>query len=143
MSAESLQKAASEFTNSNLEVLLSEDQIRQRVNELGAQISAEYANGDVVLIAILKGSCVFLADLMRAIDLRLTIDFMSVSSYKDLRELKVVPREYRGTASSFFDLNATTGHKTHANTHVSQLLRNKANAHKHDGQPWFRRVDHS
>src|SRR6478672_10305087 len=83
MSAESLQKAASEFTNSNLEVLLSEEQIHQRVGELGAQISAEYADGDVVLIAILKGSCVFLADLMRAIDLRLTIDFMSVSSYKD------------------------------------------------------------
>ena len=83
MSAESMQRTESEFTNSNLEVLLSEEQIRQRVNELGAQISAEYANGDIVLIAILKGSCVFLADLMRAIDLKLTIDFMSVSSYKD------------------------------------------------------------
>jgi len=62
---------------------------------------------------------------------------LNVNFYKDLRELKVVPREYRGTASSFFDLGATAGHKTHANTHVSQLLRNKANAHKHDGQPWF------
>jgi hypothetical protein len=62
---------------------------------------------------------------------------LNVSSYKDVRELKVVPREYRGTASAFFDLNETSGHKTHANTHVSQLLRNKANAHKHDGQPWF------
>ncbi len=62
---------------------------------------------------------------------------LNVPNYKDLRELKVVPREYRGTASSFFDLNETSGHKTHANTHVSQLLRAKANAHKHDGQPWF------
>jgi hypothetical protein len=62
---------------------------------------------------------------------------LSVSYYKDIRELKVVPREYRGTASSFFDLGATSGHRTHPNTHVSQLLRNKANAHKHDGQPWF------
>jgi hypoxanthine phosphoribosyltransferase len=83
MSAESLQRAASEFTNPNLEVLLTEEQIRQRVAELGAQITAEYANGDVVLVGILKGSCVFMADLMRAVDLRMTIDFMSVSSYKD------------------------------------------------------------
>ena len=62
---------------------------------------------------------------------------LELSSYKDLRELKVIPREYRGTASAFFDLAATAGHRTHSNTHVSQLLRNKSNAHKHDGQPWF------
>ncbi|HEV2687745.1 MAG TPA: cupin domain-containing protein [Bryobacteraceae bacterium] len=62
---------------------------------------------------------------------------LEMSSYKDLRELKVVPREYRGTASAFFDLPAMVGHRTHANTHVSQLLRNRANAHKHDGQPFF------
>jgi hypoxanthine phosphoribosyltransferase len=83
MSAESTQRTSSEFTNSNLEVLISEQQINDRVKELGAQITAEYANGDVVLIAILKGSCIFLADLMRAVDLKLTIDFMAVSSYKD------------------------------------------------------------
>jgi len=83
MSAESMQLAASEFTNTNLEVLLTEQQIQERVKELGAQITAEYANGDVVMVGILKGSCVFMADLMRAIDLRMTIDFMSVSSYRD------------------------------------------------------------
>ena len=75
--------AGSEFTNSNLEVLFSEDDIRDRVNELGAQITADYEGKDLVLVSVLKGSCVFLADLMRAIDLKLTIDFMSVSSYKD------------------------------------------------------------
>ena len=78
-----MQLAASEFTNTNLEVLLTEQQIQERVKELGAQITAEYANGDVVMVGILKGSCVFMADLMRAIDLRMTIDFMSVSSYRD------------------------------------------------------------
>ena len=56
MSAESMQRASSEFTNTNLEVLLSEEQIRERVKELGAQITAEYATGEVVLVAILKGS---------------------------------------------------------------------------------------
>ena len=47
-------------------------------------MSSDQCRGkDLVLVSVLKGSCVFLADLMRAIDLRLTIDFMSVSSYKD------------------------------------------------------------
>src|ERR1044071_2660647 len=83
MSAESPTTAATEFTNTNLEVLYSEDAIRTRIAELGEQITREYGDRDLVLVGVLKGSCVFLADLMRAIDLRLTIDFMSVSSYKD------------------------------------------------------------
>ncbi len=77
------QMAMSEFTNPNLEVLFSAQQISDRIAELGAQITAEYVDKDLVLVSVLKGSCVFLADLMRVIDLPLTIDFMSVSSYKD------------------------------------------------------------
>ncbi|HEY0051290.1 MAG TPA: hypoxanthine phosphoribosyltransferase [Pyrinomonadaceae bacterium] len=72
-----------EFTNPNLETLYSADQIKARVGELGEQISRDYAGRDLVLVGVLKGSVVFLADLMRAIDLKLTIDFMAVSSYKD------------------------------------------------------------
>src|SRR4051812_41037872 len=83
MSAETSKLSVTEFTDPNLEVLYSEDQIRQRIRELGAQITADYAGKDLVLVSVLKGSCVFLADLMRSIDLKLTIDFMSVSSYKD------------------------------------------------------------
>ena len=83
MAAESTQVASTEFTNSNLEVLFSEQQIAQRVAELGAEIAREYAGKELVLVGVLKGSCIFLADLMRAIDLPLSIDFMSVSSYKD------------------------------------------------------------
>jgi hypoxanthine phosphoribosyltransferase len=83
MAAESTQMATTEFTNSNLEVLYSEQQIKARIRELGEQITRDYAGRDLVLVSVLKGSCVFLADLMRAIDLKLTIDFMSVSSYKD------------------------------------------------------------
>ena len=83
MSAESTQVATSEFTHTNLEVLFTEEQIRARIKELGAEITRDYAGKDLVLVSVLKGSAVFLADLMRAIDLRLTIDFMSVSSYKD------------------------------------------------------------
>jgi hypoxanthine phosphoribosyltransferase len=83
MSAESLKTVSSEFTNPNLEVLFTAEEIEARVAELGAQITREYAGRELVLVSVLKGSCVFLADLMRAIDLNLTIDFMSVSSYKD------------------------------------------------------------
>lgn len=83
MSAEISKAAATEFTNPNLKVLYNEDQIRARIKELGAQITREYAGKELVLVSVLKGSCVFLADLMRAIDLPMTIDFMSVSSYKD------------------------------------------------------------
>ena len=83
MPAESTQMANTEFTNTNLEILYSREQIQERIAELGAKITAEYAGKDLVLVGVLKGSCVFLADLMRAIDLSLTIDFMSVSSYKD------------------------------------------------------------
>lgn len=76
-------KDFTEFTNPNLETMYSAEQIKARVAELGAQITAEYADKDLVLIGVLKGSCIFMADLMREIDLSLSIDFMAVSSYKD------------------------------------------------------------
>lgn len=83
MTAESQKAVSTEFTNPNLEVLFTETQIRERVAALGAEITSDYQGKDLVLVGVLKGSCVFMADLMRAIELRLSIDFMSVSSYKD------------------------------------------------------------
>lgn len=83
MAALQTQVAHSEFTNPNLEVLYSEEQIEIRIRELGLQITRDYADKELVLVSVLKGSCIFLADLMRSIDLKLTIDFMAVSSYKD------------------------------------------------------------
>lgn len=74
---------STEFTNPNLEVLYTPEEIQTRVSALGAQITKDYANKDLVLIGVLKGSVIFLADLMRSIDLNLHIDFMAVSSYKD------------------------------------------------------------
>lgn len=74
---------STEFTNPNLEVLYSAEEIAARVTELGKQITAEYEGKDLILVGVLKGSSVFHADLMRAIDLPLAIDFMAVSSYKD------------------------------------------------------------
>ena len=63
------------------EVLISREQLRKRVEELGAQITKDYEGEPVLLIGILKGSVPFMADLMREIDLDVSIDFMSVSSY--------------------------------------------------------------
>jgi hypoxanthine phosphoribosyltransferase len=72
-----------EFTNPNLETLYSAEDIAARVGELGEQITYDYAGADLVVIGILKGSCLFMADLIRKIDLKMSIDFMAVSSYKD------------------------------------------------------------
>lgn len=74
---------STEFTNPNLEVMFTAEEISARIKELGAQITADYADKDLVLVGVLKGSVIFLADLMREIDLNLHIDFMAVSSYKD------------------------------------------------------------
>ena len=64
-----------------LRVLLSEDEIREKVRELGGKITADYKNSNLVLGTVLKGAVVFLADLMRQIDVPAEIDFMVVSSY--------------------------------------------------------------
>jgi hypoxanthine phosphoribosyltransferase len=63
------------------EVLLSGEQIQARVAELGAQLAADYEGREPVLVSVLKGSIVFLADLVRAIPIPLSIDLMEVSSY--------------------------------------------------------------
>lgn len=63
------------------EILITEEQIAKRVEELGLQITKDYDGEPVLLVGILKGSVPFMADLMRKIDLDVTIDFMSVSSY--------------------------------------------------------------
>lgn len=63
------------------EILLSKEQLENRVAELGAQITKDYEGQTILLIGILKGSVPFMADLMRHIDGDVEIDFMSVSSY--------------------------------------------------------------
>lgn len=62
-------------------VLVSSDRLAARVREIGRQVTEDYAGRDVVLVGILKGAMPFLCDLMRAVDLPVTIDTMCVSSY--------------------------------------------------------------
>jgi hypoxanthine phosphoribosyltransferase len=72
---------SSEFSNPNLQVLFSQEQIQERIKELGAQITRDYAGRNPLLIGVLKGACFFLSDLLRSIDTRLSIEFMAISSY--------------------------------------------------------------
>jgi hypoxanthine phosphoribosyltransferase len=63
------------------EVLVSSDDLQRRVSELAAEVSSDYANRDLLLIAILKGAVPFLADLMKELSIACELDFMAVSSY--------------------------------------------------------------
>ena len=63
------------------QILLSEEQIKAKVSEMAAKISEDYKDKKLLLVGILKGSMVFMADLMRFLDINAKIDFMSVSSY--------------------------------------------------------------
>jgi len=64
-----------------MDVLFSKEQIAERVVALGKEISEEYAGESIVLIGVLKGAAIFLADLARAITVDNTFDFVAVSSY--------------------------------------------------------------
>ncbi|MDQ3586549.1 MAG: hypoxanthine phosphoribosyltransferase [Acidobacteriota bacterium] len=87
-------RTASEFGNPNLEPLFTGEQIQARITEMGAQIARDYEGRNPLLLGVLKGACIFLSDLARAIDLRLGIEFMAISSYGALTrssgEVKIV-----------------------------------------------------
>lgn len=74
------------------EILLGADAIRAKVAELGARIARDYAGKDPVLVSLLKGALPFLADLMREMPIRLSLDFLEVSSYGSSTESSGVVR---------------------------------------------------
>ena len=63
------------------EILVTKDQLQQRISELGRKITRDYQGEEILLICILRGGVLFLTDLMREIDLPLAVDFMAVTSY--------------------------------------------------------------
>ncbi|AYC20214.1 Hypoxanthine phosphoribosyltransferase [Dickeya dianthicola] len=88
-----------------VDVMISEPEVKARVAELGRQISEHYRNSgnDMVLVGLLRGSFVFMADLCRAIDLSHEVDFMTASSYgggmnssRDVKILKDLDEDIRG-----------------------------------------------
>ncbi|MDQ2941304.1 MAG: hypoxanthine phosphoribosyltransferase [Chloroflexota bacterium] len=82
------------------EILLSADEISTRVAELGAQLAADYAGRTPVLVSVLKGSIMFLADLIRAMDVSLNVDLMEVSSYGSATESSGQVRILKDLSSS-------------------------------------------
>jgi hypoxanthine phosphoribosyltransferase len=71
----------SEFSNPNLDVLITAEEIQQRIREMGSDIARDYAGQNPLMIGVLKGACTFLSDLIRAADIQLGIEFMAISSY--------------------------------------------------------------
>jgi hypoxanthine phosphoribosyltransferase len=65
----------------NLEIVIGEQELRQRVRELGAEISRDYAGRSPILVSVLKGAFVFLADLVREISIPVAVDFMAITRY--------------------------------------------------------------
>lgn len=73
-------------------ILLDESTIRNKIREMGAQISKNYEGKDLVLVGVLKGSVMFMADLMKEITIPCSMDFMAVSSYGNSTETSGVVR---------------------------------------------------
>jgi hypoxanthine phosphoribosyltransferase len=73
-------------------VLLDQMQITERISEMGKEISQDYQGKELLLIGVLKGAFIFLADLVRAIDLPIALDFVAVSSYGHSTETTGVVR---------------------------------------------------
>jgi hypoxanthine phosphoribosyltransferase len=73
-----------------VDVLIPEADLQTRVTEMGAEITRDYSGKPLVLIGVLKGSFIFLADLVRAIDLPVMVDFIGISSYQGTRSTGVV-----------------------------------------------------
>ena len=105
----------------NPKTLISEEQIKARVDELAAQISLDYADkGEVVLIGVLKGSFIFLADLSRRLSVPRHIEFIAVSSYEHgsvrsgaVRLVMDVRRSIEGKHVLIVEDIVDTGHTIH------------------------------
>jgi hypoxanthine phosphoribosyltransferase len=85
------------------EVLIDEAALRQRIEELGEEISADYDGREVLLVGVLKGAVFFMADLMRQLSLPCEIDFMAISSYGEGTDSSGVVRILKDLDSNITD----------------------------------------
>jgi hypoxanthine phosphoribosyltransferase len=84
--------SAAELEQAVTEVLIDRDVLQRRIQELGEEISTDYAGRDLLLIGVLKGAVFFMADLMRNLTIPCEIDFMAISSYGDSTDSSGVVR---------------------------------------------------
>jgi hypoxanthine phosphoribosyltransferase len=84
--------SATELERAVTEILIDRDVLQRRIEELGEEISADYAGRDLLLIGVLKGAVFFMADLMRNLTIPCEIDFMAISSYGDSTDSSGVVR---------------------------------------------------
>jgi hypoxanthine phosphoribosyltransferase len=87
------------------EVLVPPEELQRRIRELGAEISRDYAGRDLIMIGVLKGAVLFLADLMRELTVPCEVDFMAVSSYGSATDSSGVVRILKDLDSSIEDRN--------------------------------------
>ncbi|WP_371373381.1 hypoxanthine phosphoribosyltransferase [Thalassotalea aquiviva] len=117
-----------------IEELISQDDIRHRIQELGQEISAFYQNSnDLVMIGLLRGSFVFMADLARAITVNHSVDFMTASSYgntmassRDVRILKDLDDDIKGKDVLLIEDIIDTGNTLKKVTEILSLRDPKA-----------------
>jgi len=114
----------------DLEVLLSAEQIASRVKELAAQISADYRGRPLHLIGMLKGAWVFLADLVRHLDLEVTVDFLSIASYGNHSHSSGVVRITKDLDQSIEGLDVLVVEDILDTGHTFEYLRGVLEAHK-------------
>lgn len=115
---------------SNLEVLLDAETIARRVRELAAQISTDYRGRPLRLVGILKGAWVFLADLIRHVDLEITVDFLSIASYGDHSRSSGVVRVTKDLDESIEGLDVLVVEDILDTGHTFEYLRGVLEAHK-------------
>jgi hypoxanthine phosphoribosyltransferase len=84
--------SAAELEQAVTEVLIDRDVLQRRIEELGEEISTDYAGRDLLLVGVLKGAVFFMADLMRNLTIPCEIDFMAISSYGDSTDSSGVVR---------------------------------------------------
>jgi hypoxanthine phosphoribosyltransferase len=114
----------------DLEVLLSAEQIASRVKELAAQISADYRGRPLHIIGMLKGAWVFLADLVRHLDLEVTVDFLSIASYGNDSHSSGVVRITKDLDQSIEGLDVLVVEDILDTGHTFEYLRGVLEAHK-------------
>ncbi|MFP4687565.1 MAG: hypoxanthine phosphoribosyltransferase [bacterium] len=85
------------------EVIFDEQQIKRRVSELGTEITDKYNGEPLLIIGVLRGAFIFMADLIRSIDLPIAVDFMLVSSYGERKNSSGVVRIVKDTKENIFD----------------------------------------